>query len=170
MKEIIISRIISIWIITISLIIANINMETKDSFYKWGPHPDLQLFGITVDTWSKYSVLVLYTLINTCLRNVEQNVIRPFIVLNIQDDSYEAMCRKKTMNHAYLYEITVLTTLYTWFDWFMYIKILLTQVDMIFIEASTDIAVSLIVTMWYLKKEATQGHHYQPIHPYQTRE
>jgi hypothetical protein len=33
----------------------------------------------------------------------------------------------------------------------MYMQMLLTQVDMIFIEASADMVVSLVVTRWYLR-------------------
>jgi hypothetical protein len=73
------------------------------------------------------------------------------------------MIRKQTINHLNAYEITALTTVYAWFDWFMFIQILLTQVDMIIIEASTDIVVSLIITRWYLKKAEEERNPYIPI-------
>jgi hypothetical protein len=153
MKPLLLSRILSGWILFVLtfLYIYHHDTEYKDIFYRWGPHPNLHIVGVTIDTWTKYTCIILYCLVNTTLRNVDQNILRPYITLHIQDETPEAMIRKRTMDHAHAYEIVVLTTVYTWFDWFMYIQILLTQVDMIVIEAATDIVVSLVITRHYLK-------------------
>jgi len=133
-----------------AVVILSINQSTDNAFYQWGPHSELVLFGIVVDTWAKYSCVVVYTVVNVSLRNVEQNILRPYLLLHVQDESVS----KQTLNHVHIYEITVLVTLYTWFDWFMYMQMLLTQVDMIFIEAAAD----MVVTRWYLTKdEATRS-------------
>ena len=146
------SRFLSSWIAIVTLFVLTINQTTDDGFYRWGPHADLVLFGVVVDTWTKYSCVILYSVVNVSLRNVEQNILRPYLLLHVQDEtSEEAMVRKQTLNHAHIYEITVLVTLYTWFDWFMYMQMLLTQVDMVFIEAAADMVVSLVVTRWYLR-------------------
>jgi hypothetical protein len=153
MNPLILSRIISGWIFFIVVCIANINKNnTDDPFYRWGPHPDLIIFGIVIDTWTKYFYIILYSLINTTLRNVDKNILNPYITLHIQDDSPDAIIRKKSMNRAHAYEIVMLTTIYNWFDWFMYVQMLFVQVDMIMIEASTDLVVSLVITRWYLKE------------------
>jgi hypothetical protein len=144
------SRILSSWIATVTIMILCINKNTDDSFYQWGPHSELVLFGVVVDSWAKYGFVVLYTFVNVSLRNVEQNILRPYLLLNVQSDS--GTVSKNMLNHAHIYEITVLVTLYTWFDWFMYMQMLLTQVDMIFIEAAADVVVSLLVTEWYLRE------------------
>jgi len=144
------SRILSSWIAVVTIMILCINKNTDDSFYRWGPHSKLVLFGIVVDTWAKYGCVVVYTVVNVSLRNVEQNILRPYLLLNVQSDS--GIVSKSTLNHAQIYELTVLVTLYTWFDWFMYMQMLLTQVDMIIIEAAADVVVSLLVTKWYLRE------------------
>jgi hypothetical protein len=143
------SRILSSWIAVVTVAILSINQSTDNAFYQWGPHSELVLFGIVVDTWAKYSCVILYSVVNVSLRNVEQNILRPYLLLHVQDESVS----KQTLNHVHIYEITVLVTLYTWFDWFMYMQMLLTQVDMIFIEAAADMVVSLVVTRWYLTED-----------------
>jgi len=163
-KPIFLSRFISGWIFFIAFSITAINKNnSNDPFYRIGPNENLVIFGVIINTWTKYLCIVLYCLINTAIRNAEQNILRTYITLHIQDDSTEAMIRKRSMNQANAYEITALTTLYAWFDWFMFIQILLTQVDMIIIEASTDIAVSLVITRWYLKKAEEEINPYIPI-------
>lgn len=142
------SRILCSWIAIVTIMILFINKNTDDSFYQWGPHSELVLFGVVVDTWAKYGCVVVYTVVNVSLRNVEQNILRPYLLLNVQSD----IVPKNTLNHAQIYELTLLVTLYTWFDWFMYMQMLLTQVDMIFIEAAADVGVSLLVTEWYLRE------------------
>lgn len=40
--------------------------------------------------------------------------------------------------------------IYIWFDWFIYINILLEQVDMVIIEICTDLLMYVITTTYYV--------------------
>ncbi len=68
MNTLIVSRIISAWMILIltillSYIFANTEQFTDDaSFYRFGPNPDLVILGITIDTPDKYGLIVLYSI------------------------------------------------------------------------------------------------------------
>ena len=59
-----------------------------------------------------------------------------------------------------MYQIVMCNTIYTWFDWFIYINILLSQIDMVFVEITTDIVVTICITRYYLasvpKTEGTE--------------
>lgn len=47
------------------------------------------------------------------------------------------------------YEISI----YSWFDWLIYIHMLLTQIDMFLLELTTDVIAIYFVTRWYIKNK-----------------
>lgn len=145
------SRAIATWMVLIAGFICWVNQNNNDDpFYRWGPHPDLVLFGVPIDSWPRYSCIVVYSLVNTSLRNVHTNIIQPYIVLHIQDTSPEAMERKQHLSHPLAYEISLFSAVYSWFDWFIYMNLLLAQADMVLIETCTDVVLTLLITRWYL--------------------
>jgi hypothetical protein len=49
------------------------------------------------------------------------------------------------------YEVSIINTIYSWFDWLIYINMLLAQVDMFLLELTTDVIAIYFVTGWYIK-------------------
>ncbi len=47
--------------------------------------------------------------------------------------------------------------IYTWFDWFIYINLLLAQIDMIIIEALSEIIITNIITYKYISDKTHYG-------------
>jgi hypothetical protein len=74
--------------------------------------------------------------------------IKPVLRINIQDDAVD----KRKVDKAHAYEISVVSTIYSWFDWLIYIHMLLAQVDMVIIEMSADVVASTAITYWYMEK------------------
>jgi hypothetical protein len=136
--------------------------------------------------------IVIYAIINTVIRNLDQNIITPWITLNVQNvnaplapltphthtapiatriahsahDTRIAMATDIEIgvadissceeDHKYIprqYEISITNTIYSWFDWLIYIHMLLAQIDMFLIEVFTDILAICIVTRWYIKNK-----------------
>jgi hypothetical protein len=155
MDTLVVSRIITAWMILIltillSYIFANTEQFTGDtSFYKFGPNPDLVILGITIDTPDKYGLIVLYAILNTIIRNLDQNVITPWITLNVQNINVAEQIKIKKQ-----YEISIINTIYSWFDWLIYIHMLLAQVDMFLLELITDTIAIYFVTRWYIRNRA----------------
>ena len=154
MNTLVVSRIISAWIILIltillSYIFANTEQFTDDaSFYRFGPNPDLEILGIVIDTPDKYCLIVLYAILNTIIRNLDHNVIAPWITLNVQNANAQTVERIKIKKQ---YEISIINTIYSWFDWLIYIHMLLAQVDMFLLELTTDTIAIYFVTRWYIR-------------------
>ena len=91
MNALLVSRIISAWMIIIltillSYIFANTEQFTGDTtFYRFGPHPELVILGIVIDTAEKYCLVVLYAIVNTIIRTLDHNIMAPYITLNVQN-------------------------------------------------------------------------------------
>jgi len=145
-----VSRIITGWmgVMTVLMCVIANESTTSATFYRFGPQSDLIILGYTIDTVTKYGLVILYALINTVVRNLNHNVIAPWVTLNIQDDAVD----KRNVDRAHAYEISIASTVYSWFDWLIYIHMLLAQVDMVIIEMGADVAASTAITYWYLEK------------------
>jgi len=155
MNTLVVSRIITAWMVLIltillSYIFVNTEQFTGDtSFYRFGPNPDLVILGITIDTPDKYGLIVLYAVLNTIIRNLDHNVIAPWITLNVQNINVAEQIKVKKQ-----YEISIINTIYSWFDWLIYIHMLLAQVDMFLLELITDTIAIYFVTRWYIRNRA----------------
>ena len=151
-----VSRIITCWMIVIltimlSYLFANKEDYTGDtSFYRFGPNPDLVIIGIVIDTPTKYGLVVVYAVINTVIRNLDHNIIMPWIMLNVQNLKITNIDAKDIPKQ---YEISIINTIYSWFDWLIYIHMLLAQIDMFLLELTTDVIAIYFVTRWYIKNK-----------------
>jgi hypothetical protein len=156
MYTLVVSRIITCWMVVIlaimlSYIFANKEDYTGDtSFYRFGPNPELVIIGIVIDTPTKYGLVVLYAVINTIIRNLDHNIIVPWIMLNVQNIKITNIDVKDISKQ---YEISIINTIYSWFDWLIYIHMLLAQIDMFLLELTTDVIAIYFVTRWYIKNK-----------------
>lgn len=142
------SRIISIWIISIMTFL--FLYTDKDSF-PIGPNTELYILHIPIDTPTKYILVVSFCFCNSIFRSLHHNILQSYIINSIQDinsknpitDTYTYLC----------YEISCISTIYTWFDFFMYMHILMSQIDLLLVEVSADVIMTIIITKYYLDKQ-----------------
>jgi len=120
-------------------------------YYRFGPHPDFKLLGFTVDTYSKYFMIIVYTFINTYIRNINSDILKPWVTHNLENTNNESIVKRQLHNQLFFYEITFVSKIFFWVDWFIYMNMLLSQIDMILIEGIIDIIVSFYITHQYLK-------------------
>jgi hypothetical protein len=147
-KVVCISRLIGLWILSVGSLVM---FFSKNNFV-WGPNDSLEIMGFHIDTWSKYMVVICYVIVNTIVRSVDKNVLQPYLLLHVQNDSYEAMISKPLLNKFHMYQLTFVNAVYTWFDWYLYMQILLTQWDFVLIECIADTSISIFITYNYLSE------------------
>ena len=150
--EKLISRIIMIWmliiVITISSLYNHMN-ETGLNFYRVGPHDNFIVIGIKINTPYKYIFVILYCFINSLLRNTVHNILKPWLINSVQDLN---VIKPKQIK-CFAYEVTYVVTIYNWVDWYVYMNLLLAQIDMIITETLADMIMSGFVTHYYLTYE-----------------
>ena len=111
-----------------------------------GPNPDFYILGFCINTYSKYGIVVSFCFINSSMRTMNVNVLHSWIINEIQD-----VKNKNIINKNKAYTLSFISVLYNWFDWFMYMNILLSQIDMLLIEVFVDILVTFYLTKYYLR-------------------
>ena len=148
----IISKLISLWMISITLTIINISKyadSEQKKIYNFGPNKNLNILGFIIDTQYKYILVITYCFINSIFRTLYNSILHSWMINHIQDETKEKSIEIRT----FAYEITCVTTIYAWFDWFIYINILLSQIDMVNIEIIADLIVSMLTTTYYLRTQ-----------------
>jgi len=132
-------------VIAISVFISK--LTTRDVFYNFGPSSTFVVLGMTIDTYTSYTCLLIYCFINTIIRNLNIQYVTPFITNVVHDTTVN----KNHLSKRLIYEIVLLNIIYVWVDWFIYINLLLSQLDMVIVEIIADIIVTSFITRNYLK-------------------
>lgn len=150
--EKLVSRIVIIWIaiiaITISSLYNNMN-EIGVNYYRFGPHDNFLVIGIQINTPGKYFTVLLYCFINSLIRNTIHNILSPWLINNVQDINIV----KSRQIRGFAYEVTNVVTIYTWVDWYIYMNLLLAQVDLFLTEMFADVLMSALTTYYYLNTD-----------------
>lgn len=132
------------------------------TFFRLGPHEDLILFGIPIHSAGRYAVVVAYTAVSTLVRTLQQEVLRPWVIQQVQNDH-----PKTPYVRSYAYFILGVETAYIWFDWLLYLNILLAQVDLMMVEMIGNLLATMYTTHLYLGQACAQPTANEPNDAYQ---
>lgn len=119
--------------------------ETSTKFFNFGPREDLLILDVKINTGLRYSVVILYTVVSTIARTVLQEIVSPWLIQSVQNDK-----PKDAYTRRHAQEVAIGEVIYRWFDWFMYMHILLAQVDMMIIELFGNLAAVIYTTRLYM--------------------
>jgi hypothetical protein len=140
-------------VIVISIIYTVIATSSahQSTFFRVGPHDDFLFFAVKINTYGKYFSLATYSCLNSVVRTVHKNIVLSAMYNNILNKS-----NPPTFNALHSSEIASVATLYGWFDWFIYMNLTLSQIDMMTIEVVSDTLTSIATAMIFmsLKKRA----------------
>lgn len=150
--ELIITKIITIWMmLTIFFIIIYISnhLNISDlSLFKFGPNNNLIILYIPIDNSYKYLFVISFCFLNSIIRSLNHNILQSWIINEIQDIS-----KNNIKNKLFCYEISCVSSFYVWFDFFMYMHILMSQIDLLLIEIFADLLITIFITKYYLDKK-----------------
>jgi len=120
--------------------------EDQRGFFMIGPSDKLVIFGIKINNYYKYQMIIAYCFLNSLVRASSHNILTPWITNSVQDIT----TYKTNETKSFAYEATFVSTIYNWVDWYIYINILLSQVDMIVVEIFADLLATGCSTYYYL--------------------
>ncbi len=152
-----ISSFLLIWMIFICYLIVTISVTTNSSqtFFNFGPNKQFIFFGIIIDSYKKYYIIITYSFINSCVRKLNLSVLQPWITLNIQNEE-----KIKTQSIAFDgFFISNISNLYNWIDWLIYMNLLLTQVDIVIVEILAEMLIVNLSTYYYIYMQ----NKYEPV-------
>lgn len=115
-------------------------------FYQFGPSDNLIILGLVINSYTLYAGVVFYSFFNTVIRNLNNQIVRSWITLVIHDTTIP----KYDLSHLYMYEITLMNAIYSYIDWFIYLNLVFSQLDIVLIEFIGEMFITFIVTRMYL--------------------
>ena len=120
--------------------------HSETRFFAFGPRDDLVILDVRINTFGKYFVVILYTVISTVARTVLQEIVSPWLIQSVQNDKPKDEYTKRWAQEVALGEV-----LYRWFDWFMYMHILMAQIDMMIVELLGNLVAVVYTTRMYMR-------------------
>jgi hypothetical protein len=151
LQETRVARLVALWmgvIVTAMSVVASPNLP----IFQIGPNEKLIIFGIVIDTIEKYISVISFCFLNSVIRTLNHNILQPYIINVIQDKE-----NKTPITYKQSYELSFVYTVYNWFDFFMYMNILMSQIDMLFIEITADLMITFVLTTSYVKNKVKTG-------------
>ena len=79
------SALLAIWTIISGVIFVMIMVQDGSNFLICGPNTHNLLFGVALDTWTKWWAVALYTFFSTCIAAFSGDAIWPFLTNVIMD-------------------------------------------------------------------------------------
>lgn len=124
------------------------------SYMAFGPSSTTVFMNVTLDTWYKWSLVAIFTVINTAVNDFSGDALGPWMINVITDIKTRYIPYSKVT-------CVIITQMYTIYGVMMSIftiHLILSQVDFVFIRLLTDIAVSFWTQLRYLRnKEFNPG-------------
>ena len=141
-------RFLLIWLLTVAGSLLYLNTDT--AYINYGPNDNLRFVGIQINTYQKYSLLALYTIINSVLRTLSIELIHPWLVNCLQNPENQS---QNTFTARYGYEVSIVNVVYSWFDWVVSLIIVFSQLDLLLLEMSCHIITTVFTTNMYINKK-----------------
>lgn len=145
-----VARLITIWMCVIVLVMSYV--ATDNPVFQIGPNEHLFIFNIAINTPGRYTAVVSFCFINSGIRTLNHNIVQPWIINVIQDKSNNTPIKYNSS-----YELSFVYTIFNWFDFFMYMNILMSQIDMLFVEIFADLIITFILTTHYVNSKAKRN-------------
>jgi hypothetical protein len=130
------NKIIILWLLNIIPQIVS-SYHNNNKFYNIGINNNLIFYGYNVDNYYIYSVIIIYIIINRIIRITISNILA-----NSKN--------KKSINKI------IISSFYTWYDWYLNINLLLTQIDLFLYDIFTDVISNVIIKYYLIKNNNIQ--------------
>lgn len=136
------------WSLCIIIGLSLIKVDSESNFLCWGPS-DVQFAGFKVNTWMRWAIVMIYSILSQVSYSVISSTISPYIS-NVIRDHKTPIEEKGTLIQAQ--SIVFVYTLYSWLtsilDVFLWITL---QVQYIIPALLTDLLLTIYFTNTYMK-------------------
>jgi len=129
---------IATWTLCVTVIFVCIMIDDNSPFLSFGPNERTVLFGVKVDTWTKWGCIALYTFVATCIADFTSDAVGPFVTNTIQDHKNLYLPYSKTTCVLIVQVFAVYAIIMNTIGLF----VALSQVDFMMIRMAADLMVN----------------------------
>ena len=133
-------------------------------FARFGPSEELQFFGIRIDSYGKWTGVLVYTVFNQLVSTYGLETLSPWMINDIQNREKKNL----SMNSITIQSIILTWYMYLWMSRIFGIQIFLTQLDFMIVVLVTDLAATYFVTARYIREKNDNYYSLNSISSYQS--
>lgn len=142
---------IAVWTLASAVTFYFILVDDNSPFLQFGPNTQTKLMGVSLDTWTKWSCVAVYTFVSTAIAAFASDAIVPWITNTIQDHKTTYIPYSKITCLVILQVFTIYAVLMSVIGMF----VALTQIDFMLIRMIADLIVNHITLYWFLRGKKT---------------
>ena len=145
-----------IWLVLVITVFKDIGLlDTK--FMIFGPSPNTVFMGVVLDTWYKWSLVGVFTFVNTSMNDFMSDAISPWILNTITDHKTRFLPYSKS------------TCIFISQMWSIYCNVMgvfglflaMTQVDFVLIRMVADLTVNFYTNLRFMRNKVTCAERYR---------
>lgn len=142
---------VALWCVTLVAIMATIGTFSTP-FFHFGPARALKLFDYAIDSWSRWSAVAVYIVVNQALQTYGLETISPWMLNQVENRSVQEI----TETRAQTLNVVVVWYFWLWLSRIISIQLLLSQIDFLLLILVVDVGCTLLITdRIYLKRKFT---------------
>jgi len=135
-----------VWLVTVVSVFSGMGFLNR--YIAFGPNSELTFLNVVIDTWEKWTILIIYTLASNVVQIYTSDVIYPWIVTQVQNIKTPLIYSKGgTISMVLFYNFSVT------FGSFIGIYIVFTQADFMIATIIAQLITNAITTCIYIKKK-----------------
>jgi hypothetical protein len=148
---------IATWTLCVTVIFVCIMIDDNSPFLSFGPNERTVLFGVKVDTWTKWGCIALYTFVATCIADFTSDAVGPFVTNTIQDHKNLYLPYSKTTCVMIVQVFAVYAIIMNTIGLF----VALSQVDFMMIRMAADLMVNYYTCHRFMRYKSVNEELYQ---------
>jgi len=139
-----------IWLVIVVGVFKDIGLlDTK--FMNFGPSSSTIFMGVVLDSWYKWSLVAIFTFINTSINDFMSDAISPWILNTITDHKTRYLPYSKATCLAISQSWSVYCNVMGVFGLFL----AMTQVDFVLIRMAADLTVNVYTNLRFMRNKVT---------------
>lgn len=140
--------IVVVWFIICAIGFSTVGLFSSE-FMRFGPNDTLTYLTVKIDTWQRYSFILFFTIISTCVNDLASDSLGPFFTNAITDHkSRHLPYQKKT-----ILLISQIWSLYCNFMGIASVALVFSQFDLILVRAFVDLSVNLFTMNRFMRNK-----------------
>jgi hypothetical protein len=138
------------WMLLVIVVFKDIGL-LDSKFMTFGPSPGTVFMGVTLDTWYKWNIVAVFTLVNTLINDFMSDALSLWILNTITDHKTKYIPYPKAVCLA----ITQCWAVYCNLMGVLGLFLAMTQIDFVMIRMAADVTVNMYTTLKFMRFKET---------------
>ena len=152
------STVLMVWLSAVLIVFKDIGL-LETGYMGFGPSDETKFMGVVLNTWYKWSMVAVFTFVNTCMNDFMSDAISPWILNTITDHKTKYLPYSKMTCLL----ISQLWAIYCNIMSVFGMMIALSQIDFVLIRMSADLIVNTYTNLKFMQHKTLNPKGYYDV-------